>query len=356
MKIAATWRARRVALAAAVPVVPTLVSCEAEIAAPEEVFEEGVISIDASSPFALAYVNLDDGAVVAPSDPSASADWHMAFRRFSIRLNGGVAGPGSVAGFNLGNNAGMSAEQVAAMTEQDGVAGFQAVTDADIPAASSFVEDDLAPDPGASWFRFDFLAGGLVANPGAAWKLRESSGRGFGVFRVTALEMDGQRPVGATVEFRRHAPNGTLGAAETLSADLRRGPAFFSLADGPATSPAACGWDLGLTPDLSIEVNADCGAGTFPLDVAEDFTALSQADDAPRYGGFLSTISGAFPATVDDAGGFFWYDIQENSRMWPTYNVFLVQADRRVYKVQIADYYDAGGNSGHPTLRYRRLR
>ena len=121
-------------------------------------------------------------------------------------------------------------------------------------------------------------------------------------------------------------------------------------------SPAGCGWDLGLTPDLSIEVNADCGAGTFPLDVTDDFKTLPRADDAPEYGGFLSSISGAFPATVDDASGFFWYNIQENSRMWPTYNVFLVQADQQVYKVQITDYYDAGGNSGHPTLRYQRLR
>lgn len=352
MKIAA----RRVVFAAALPVILTVLACESEVIAPLEVFEEGVIAIDASSPVALVYMNLDYGAMVTPTDPDASTDWHMAFSRFSIRLNGGVAGPGSVAGFNLGNNASMSAEQVTAMTEADGVAAFQAVTDADIPAASSFMEDGLAPDPGGSWFRFDFRTGSLVANPGAAWKLRESSGRGFGIFRVTALEMEGQRPVGVTVEFRRQVPNAALGSAQTFAADLRRGPVFFSLADGPAMSPAGCGWDLGLTPDLSIEVNADCGAGTFPLDVTDDFTALPQADDAPEYGGYLSSISGAFPATVDDASGFFWYNIQENSRMWPTYNVFLVQADDQVYKVQITDYYDAGGNSGHPTLRFQRLR
>lgn len=357
MQTTRTCRARRVACAAAIhAILVVFVACESEATAPELVFEEGMIAIDASSPIAPAYVNLDDVAIVTPSDPDTSTDWHMAFRRFSIRLNGGVAGPGSVSGLNLGNNANMSADEVTAMTEQDGIAAFQAVTDAHIPTSSSFMVDGLAPDPGASWFRFDFRTGVLVANPGAAWKLRESSGRGFGIFRVTALEMEGERPVGATFEFRRHAPGGTLGAAETLSADLRRGPVFFSLANGLAMSPAGCGWDLAATPDLSIEVNADCGAGTFPLDVAEDFTALSQAGDAPEYGAFLSTVSGAFPATVDDASGFFWYDIQENSRMWPTYNVFLVQAGEQVYKVQITDYYDAGGNSGHPTLRYQRLR
>ena len=44
----------------------------------------------------------------------------MAFRRFSVRLNGGVSGPGSVAGYNLGTN------------------------------ADAFVEDGLAPDPGST--------------------------------------------------------------------------------------------------------------------------------------------------------------------------------------------------------------
>ena len=333
-----------------------LVACESEITEPPEVFREGTIAIDASSPVNFAYVNLTDGTLVTPADPSADTNWHMAFRRFSIRLNGGVAGPGSVLGFNLGNNSDMSAEQVTALVDQDGETAFQAVTDADIPAPTSFMEDGLAPDPGASWFRFDFRTGLLVANPGAAWKVRESSGRGHAVFRVSMLEMEGQRPVGVTVEFRRQEPNGTLGAAETVAADLRRGPAFLSFADGPAMNPAGCGWDIAVIPDLSIQINADCGAGTFPLDAADDFTALARADDAPDYGGFLSAISGAFPATVDDAGGFFWYNIQENSRMWPTYNVFLVQVDQQVYKVQVTGYYDATGNSGHPTLRHQRLK
>ncbi len=347
-------RSPSLATALAIPLV--LAACESEVAAPPEDFEEGAIAVDASSPVAFAYLSLaGDGSLLAPTDPSASTDWHLALRRFSVRLNGGVAGPGSVAGFNLANNGDLSAEQVAALTEADGRSAFEAVTAADIPPASSFVEDGLAPDPGASWFRFDFRTGSLVANPGAAWKVRESSGRGFAVFRVAALEMEGERPVGATVEYRRHDPNGTLGAPRTLSADLRRGPAFLGFQDGPAASPAGCGWDIAVTPDLTIQVNADCGAGTFPLDPAEDFTALARAGDAPDYGGFLAVVGGAFPSTVDNAGGHFWYNIQENSRMWPTYNVFLVRTGEGIYKVQMTGYYDATGTSGHPTLRFQRL-
>ena len=35
------------------------------------------------------------------ADPSTSSGWDLAFRRYSIRLNGGVAGPKGVTGFNL---------------------------------------------------------------------------------------------------------------------------------------------------------------------------------------------------------------------------------------------------------------
>lgn len=331
--------------------------CESDTTAPPEVFEEGRIAIDASSSVGFTYLSLaDPGGVVVPPDPATSTDWHMGFRRFLVRLNGGVAGPGSVSAVNLGNNASASAEEIVALTEQDGKAAFEAVTEADIPAAGSFVEDGLAPDPGASWFRFDPVAGTLVANPGAAWMVREASGRGFAVFRVTNLRMQGQRPVGLAIEYRRHEPAGTLGTSGTIEGDLSRGPVFLRLADGSEVSLAGCGWDVSATPDLTIEINAGCGAGTFPLDPALDFTTLVRADDAPEYGGFLSVISGAFPSTVDDASGIFWYDIRENSRMWPTYNVFLVRVDDRVYKVQIANYYDAAGASGHPTVRFLRLR
>ncbi len=331
-------------------------ACEDEVAAPPEVFEEGRITIDASSPTAFAYLDLaGNGSLATIDDPSASTAWHLALRRFSIRLNGGVAGPGSVAGVNLAHNAGLSATEVAALTEAEGEEAFQRVTAANIPPASSFMEDGLAPDPGASWFRFDFRTQNVVANPGAAWRVRESSGRGHAVFRVAKLTMQGQRPVGATIEYRHQSTGESLGEIAAIEADLSRGPAFLSLAEGAATGPDGCGWDLAFTPDFMIRLNADCGAGTFPLEAAEDFTALARADDAPAYAGFLSVISGAFPATVNDASGFFWYNIQEGSRMWPTYNVFLVRTGDEIYKVQIAGYYDATGNSGHPTLRFQRL-
>ncbi len=336
---------------------PILSACESEVAAPEEiVFEEGEITLNASSRTDFVYLNLADGVQVSPADPASSTEWHMAFRRFSVRLNGGVSGLGSVAGYNLGTNADASATEVVALTPDDGRAAFGAVTDADVPASSAFVEDGLAPDPGSTWFRFEPQIGTLVADPRAAWKVRESSGRGHALFRVAELRMQGPRPLGLEIEFRRQDPGGTLGEAGTRTVDLTRGPGLVGFA-GTGTPPASgCEWDIGVSPEFAVLVNGDCGAGTFPLDSAEDFTTVTRADNAPEYADYLSVIAGAFPAGVDDAAGFFWYGIQESNRMWPTYNVFLVRAEGEVYKVQLLDYYNATGVSGFPAVRFRRLR
>ena len=343
-----------------IPLLATLLSaltaCESEVVAPGETFEEGEISFDASSPTDFVYLNLTDGAPVTPADPTTSTEWHMAFRRFSVRLNSGVSGPGSVSGYNLGSNAGTSGEQVAALTPADGEAAFQAVTADDIPASSSFVEDGLAPDPGSSWFRFDPQAGTLVADPRVAWKVQESSGRGYAIFRVVEVRMEVQRPLGLTLEYRRHDPGGNLGPTLTTGADLTRGPAYVGFAGAERPQPASCDWDIGVSPEFGVLVNDACGAGTFPLDAAQDFTVQTQADDAPEYADFLAVISGAFPASVSDAGGIFWYGIENNNRMWPTYNVFLVMADQDVYKIQVHDYYNVTGSSGFPSVRFQRLR
>lgn len=52
-------------------------------------------TVDASDEDREVLLNLDDGREVA-SESRDSEDWHLAFQRFSIEVNGGVSGPGSV--------------------------------------------------------------------------------------------------------------------------------------------------------------------------------------------------------------------------------------------------------------------
>ena len=53
----------------------------------EEVFEVREVTLDASSHVNFVYLDLASGTRASPADPASSTDWHMGFRRFSIRLN-----------------------------------------------------------------------------------------------------------------------------------------------------------------------------------------------------------------------------------------------------------------------------
>jgi hypothetical protein len=138
--------------------------------------------------------------------------------------------------------------------------------------------------------------------------------------------------------------------------DYSLGDGHVDFSTGEVVVPEGCNWDVVLTPEFAIDFNVACGAGTFPLDGTEDFTALEVADDAPEYGGFLSSISGAIPNTIENPGGVFWYNLEENQRMWPTQNVFLIQDGAEVFKLQVTDYYSSTGESGFPTIRYEQIR
>ncbi|MEM7414328.1 MAG: HmuY family protein [Gemmatimonadota bacterium] len=349
------WIARRVVATGAIAMAVTLTACEDEITDPGDSVVQGQLTIDASNPALFTYVTFAyGGSAVAVTDPATSEEWDLAFRRFSGKLNGGVAGPGSVAGANLMNNGAATDTEVTQFTLTDADAAWEAVTEADI-AGATFIEDGILEDESGPWFRFDPISQNLVANPGAAWKVREGEG-GYAIIRIAELVMDGQTPESVTIEYRRQdSAGGAMGDLSTIDVNLTMGPAFIDLSSGSVGAPIACGWDLSIT-FFAIDFNTDCNAGTFPLDAAEDFTSVASAGDAPEYGPFLSVVSGAFPTTVGDAEGIFWYNIEGNNRLWPTFNVFLVRVGTAVYKVQITGYYNSSGESGFPTMRFEQLR
>ena len=117
-------------------------------------------------------------------------------------FDGGVAGPGSVAGANLANNASATDAEVVTFTPSDAEAAFEAVTAANISGAT-FVEDGLIPDDTGPWFRFDFLSNNLVANPEVTVELNgtlvSSLERPDKVSGFIAI----QRAVGGRVAFSR---------------------------------------------------------------------------------------------------------------------------------------------------------
>ena len=329
-----------------------LVACEDDATGPADPLAEGELTIDASSPVTFAYVSLETLSEVSISDAPSSTDWDLGFRRFGVKLNGGVAGPGSVEGANLLNSANRAAEEVLAFTRAYADSVWESVTADDIVGAP-FQADGLVEAPGNAWFRFDPISGGLVANSGAAWKIQTAEG-GHGVMRVVEITAPGPL-VSATLEVRYQAPGGTLAAPVQIVGSTAMGPAFYDIETGSTVVPAGCNWDFSFDPGYAVTFNEACGAGTFPLDAAADFTAISAADDEPEYAPFLSAIAGAFPSGFDGPEDVFWYNLEDNQILWPTYNVFLVRKGTDVFKVQVLDYYDSSGTSGFPTVRFEQL-
>ncbi len=332
--------------------------CEEEITGPGDELVEGQFTFDATNPANFTYLTFDgEGGTVTVADPQDSDAWVLAFRRFSVKLNGGVAGSRGVGGFNLANNADADSATVVNFTRSDADAAWDAVG-ADDALGVNFVQDDLVEDESGPWFRYDPIARTLVANTGAAWKVKEADG-GSAIFRVSDMAIAGELLGSIQLEYRRHGAGGTLGAIQQVDVAFPPGPpapVFIDLETGTTVTPGGCNWDVSVAPFFVIDFNAGCSGGTFPLDATEDFTAITKADDAPKYAGFLSVISGAVPSSIEGAGGVFWYGIESANRLSPTFNVFLIEVGDAVYKFQVLDYYNASGESGHPTVRFEQLR
>lgn len=339
----------------------TVAGCEGESTGPNPPLNQvGVTEIDASSTSQFVYFDLAGGTTVQVTDPATSSAWDIAVRRYEVRLNGGVAGPKGVTGYDLANNAAATAQQVLGFTPDNQLPAFAAVGEAQVPADGQFTPEGLTAEP-LGWLSFGPT--GPVANTRAAWKLRRTAGGGFALVHATGLTLGGSGPQDATLasvtlEWRYQPPGGSLGAKQQATLTLGSGNTALDLAAGTAGPATGCEWDVGALADFSLTVNSACSGGTFPLDAAQDFDAPTRADDAPQYGAFLAGLSGPVPfsAALDDPRGPFLYDLAGDNRLSPTFNTYLVKVGSAVYKLQLTGYYSATGASGHPTLRYARIR
>jgi hypothetical protein len=354
---------RRAAVALSASAV-LLAACEDENNDPGVPTQEGAILIDASA--APAYFSFDADTLVAVTNPASSSAWDLSFRRFTVGLNGGVAGGKGVSAYNLANNADKTAAELLTYTPDNQLAAFEAIDENDIPADGAFTSDALAPTFTA-WFIPSQT--GLNANPAAAWKFQRPSGAGHAVIRVIEITNASSNPsptdgmAGIKIEYRLQSPGGVLGAPAVVDVVLPSGSsAVINLTTGQAFTgvlPQDCSWDLRVTRayELAVNTSTGCGVGTFPLRSGEAFSALATAADASSYAPYISVISGPIPATFDDPEGPFLYGLNNDQVIYPTFNIYLVKVGTAVYKVQLIDYYNGStGASGWPTMRYARLR
>ncbi len=343
---------RRVLRAVPFAIAAMLAACESDSSGPTGAVP-GTITVNANSATAFTSLSFDGDTLAVVASPTAS-DWDIALRRYIVKLNSGVAGPKGVLGYNLANNAAADTAGVLAFTPANQLAAFTAVTEAEIPPDGSFGSEGLGPDY-AGWFRFDPVSGGLVANPAAAWKVVLAGG-GHAVFRVARIVATQTALDSVTFEWRLAGAGGDLGAATSLTVGTAAGQNAVSFTNGTAGGASGCDWDVSAGDAFLVSVNAACAVGTFPLDVSEGFATIVRADDAPAYGPFLSLISGPLPSSFSDFEAPFLYNLAGDNRLSPTFNIYLIKVGASVYKIQFTGYYDAGGASGYPTIRYAKLR
>ena len=339
-------RRPRLALRAALAsfLLPVFACSSDEINAPPQT-PEGTLTVDASTGWG--YASLAQGAVVTVSDPTTSTDWDLAFNATRAMLNGGAAGPGGVLGYCVCQNESASDDEVIAMTAEGELADFEAVTAADIPAASSF-EAEALQTAISGWY--SGTGAGAVAEDEAAWLLRLSDGTSYAKLRVVELEGPAAEHAGnVTVEWAvqptaesafEPTQSITLDASTLTRLDLNTG----------LLSPSDADWDISVEGfDLRVNGGVSGGGQAAATPSPEPFPDITTAATDPRayqVDGFAG-VFGSHP--------WYRYNLTGENIIHPTFNVYLVKRGEDVYKVQLIDYYSAAGDPRNIAVRYARL-
>ena len=303
------------------------------------------VTVDASA--APAYIRLGDPATrVTVADPSSSTEWDLALFATSVTVNGGAAGPGGATVHCLCQNANATVAQLQAMTPENQLAAFEAVTSEDVPAASEFTPDALNPAI-SGWFTGTGSAAAAV--PTRTWIIRRSTGGVIlGKFRVTAISGT------ITVEYAMQSSVGAaFGPGSTRTIDVSSGPVYLNLETGPV--PATGAWDLRLS-GFEIRTNGGVSGTGGVSAVLDETTPFSQitaqyAASAPPVAYRSDAYGGVFVTSP-----WYRYNITgTDNQIWPNFNIYLVRRGETVYKVQIISYYGADGTPRQITVRSSRV-
>ena len=327
-------------------------ACSDSTTEPPPPAETSEVTVDASA--VPAYVRLGDPATaVSVSNPSGSTEWDLSFFATGVTVNGGAAGPGGATAFCLCEHANATASELQAMTPASMLAEFDAVTAADIPAASSFESDALNPAING-WVTGAAASAAVVQDK--SWIIRRSTGGVIlGKFRVTGISGATATSAGnVTVEYAiQPSADAPFGAVETRTLDLSAGPVYLDLATGPV--PATSAWDLRFS-GYDIQTNGGVSGTGGVSALIDESTAFKEI--TAQYASFAPAVA----YRSDSFGGVFaaspWYQYNitgTDNQIWPNFNVYLIRRGDDVFKVQITSYYDLAGKARQITVRSVQL-
>lgn len=308
---------------------------------------EGSFTVDASSGWV--YVSLADSATVVPTPSARESDqWDIAFSVTNVTLNGGDAGPGGVAGACICQNAGASAAEILAMTVDSEEADFEAVTE--VPSSASFIEDELTPAI-AAWHSGSGAS--ATADPSRVFLVRLTDGTSYAKLHVTAIDNATATSAGrVTIEYAVQS-NSTAGFGPTRTITLDAGVAAESAADLNSATPFSTlpatwdvrlvGWDILVNGGVSGPGTASVATGSDSFESTTTAAVAAQAYRPDVYAG------------VFGASRWYRYNLANDNRISPTFDVYLIRRGTAVYALQITNYYSAAAQPRHITFRYRQI-
>ncbi|MCF6337986.1 MAG: HmuY family protein [Gammaproteobacteria bacterium] len=324
------------------------------------------------------YFHFKTGEVVALTDAQAdtSNDWHIAFKRTAIKLNGGASGPGSVSGaladaqndfYDAATGDPDNSVFLNASANSE-LAAFNAVTNVN---GLAFAEDRNIPyikgdGTDAGWWLYSGPPAHTVsANPDQWWLIKSAAADSYAKFNVTNI-VQTSRDITLNLFIQSTADNtfSTTASPWTAAIGSAGGSKCFdidSIAEVDCTT-ATTHWDIkvevaGQAWNIWTNggVSGSGNGGAFgPFNTAAIANYVS-GQNSP--GG--TNITEMYEQ--DSSSGLFkdntWYaySLEGNSKLWPNYRVYAIDTDTGFYKVQLLSYYDQAGVSGNYTLRYTPL-
>ena len=154
--------------------------------------------LDASDNTDYVYINLDTNTELSltAEQAASSTDWHVAFRRFSVQLNGGASGPGAVAGaiadaqtdfYDAGGDPLVSVFTNA--TPESELSAFEAT----LAAPGSWTTDSVVTQlrgtssTDGGWYLYNPMNGVMSANTENGWLIRSGEGNSYARMRAQEL-------------------------------------------------------------------------------------------------------------------------------------------------------------------------
>ncbi|MFH1686725.1 MAG: HmuY family protein [bacterium] len=275
---------------------------------------------------------------------AAGSDWHLAFRREAVKLNGGMSGDGGVEGCNL-----------------QGVA-FDSVTMADTTGASWEADNiDYFID---QWYTYNSQTHQLAANQWV-YSMVDAEGDNYLKFRVDSMVGAAQPPDMGTVwitYFYQSVANSRDLAGTTSQASITVGPGtgYFDFSSGSQVTPAdpavSTDWDIAFHSYNLMQNSGPNGSGD-----CAGFFAWSELTDPTDIDGFTTQPSGApMFGDIPHSTMTEWYDYDgQTHRLTSKGDCYLIKVDdSTIFKLKIDSYYTSVGGapvSGYITITYDQL-